>query len=96
IEQTYDVADDRQRWILDALAQFGDVLSLLLGQQQHLRSTLDAIARLALAESDDRRGGPNVAEGTDSGAGGDPNRTKPAGRHQPTTPTPRTHETDSR
>ena len=51
IDQTFDVDADRQRWILDTLAQFGDLLSMFLGDQLHLRSTLDAITQLAAPDA---------------------------------------------
>ena len=47
IDETFDVDTDRQRWILDTLGQFGDLLSMFLGDQLRLRSTLDAIGQLA-------------------------------------------------
>ena len=47
IDQTFDVDTNRQRWILDTLAQLGDLLSMFLADQCRLRSTLDAIGRLA-------------------------------------------------
>ena len=47
IDQTFDVDPERQRWILDTLPQLGDLLSMFLSDQLHLRSTLDTIGRLA-------------------------------------------------
>ncbi len=47
VDQTFDVDADRQRWMLDTLGQLGDLLSMFLGDQLRLRSTIDAIAGLA-------------------------------------------------
>jgi len=46
VDQTFDVAHDRQRWMLHTLPQVGDLVTQLLTAQRRLASKLDAIADL--------------------------------------------------